>query len=221
MEILSHRNGQVKCHLRVSGRGAHSAGVGCKNGINAITQLASVIGRIAALTDHDKFITANVGIIRGGQSTNRVPDLAEAWFEVRFQDSEHYRAIKTFLVGLNGPGEIAAVSDGVRSEVTLTIEEEIAPWLPSEDSLRLAEYWTGAAAKCGHDLTVSRRGGLSDANFLGSHLPMLDGMGPRGGNAHGIARTDKGPQITEFVDLSSFVPKALVNTMALIDLARK
>lgn len=221
MEILSHRNGQVKCHLSVRGRGAHSAGVGCKNGINAITQLASIIGRISALTDHDKFITANVGIIRGGQSTNRVPDLAEAWFEVRFQDSAHYDAIKEFLLRLNGPGEIAAVSDGVRSEVTLTIEEEIAPWLPTEESLRLAGYWTQAAAQCGHTLTVSRRGGLSDANFLGSHLPMLDGLGPRGGNAHGIARTAEGSRITEFVDLGSFVPKALVNTLALMDLAGK
>ena len=41
MEILSHRNGQVKCHLRVSGRGAHSAGVGCKNASLKVARVSS------------------------------------------------------------------------------------------------------------------------------------------------------------------------------------
>jgi len=60
------------------------------------------------------------------------------------------------------------------------------------------------------------RGGLSDADHL-SHLgATLDGLGPFGGNAHCSERTADGSKLPEYVDPGSFVPKAVMNALALL-----
>ena len=63
------------------------------------------------------------------------------------------------------------------------------------------------------------RGGLSDANHL-SHLgPTLDGLGPFGGNAHCSERSDDGSKLPEFVEPESLVAKAVMNALALMEMA--
>jgi glutamate carboxypeptidase len=59
------------------------------------------------------------------------------------------------------------------------------------------------------------RGGLSDANYLCHLGPTLDGLGPSGANAHCSERSSDGRKVPEYVDLSSFVPKATLNLLAI------
>ena len=60
------------------------------------------------------------------------------------------------------------------------------------------------------------RGGLSSANHLSLLGPTLDGLGPFGGNAHCSERTADGSKLPEYVDPASFVPKAVMNALALL-----
>src|ERR1043165_2028152 len=55
------------------------------------------------------------------------------------------------------------------------------------------------------------RGGLSDGNLICHEIPTLDGLDPRGDNAHCSEQTADGSKEQEFVELSSFVPKAALN----------
>lgn len=216
-EILSERPGWARFHVQVKGRGAHS-GNGHREGINAILQLALLIEPISALTDYDRALTVNVGIIRGGASTNRVPDLAEAWIEVRFADANAYADAKRSLLALGGSGSVRALSDGKGCEVTVEVIEETFPWASNSSTADLAQLWTEAARDSQLQFSVGKRGGLSDANFFWEHTPTLDGLGPRGGNYHTIEHIGSEARITEFVDLDSLVPKAQINTRALVRL---
>jgi glutamate carboxypeptidase len=71
-------------------------------------------------------------------------------------------------------------------------------------------------------LTVlsEERGGLSDGNFICHALPTLDGMGPNGDNAHCSEQSDDGTKEQEFVDVASILPKATLNTLAILKLVK-
>ena len=84
---------------------------------------------------------------------------------------------------------------------------------------RLAALWQETAARIGMNLITEERGGLSDGNLLWDAAPTLDGLGPWGDNDHCSERSADGSKLPEFVEISSFVPKAVLNTLALVRLA--
>jgi glutamate carboxypeptidase len=86
---------------------------------------------------------------------------------------------------------------------------------------RLLDAYTRAAGRLGARIEPERRGGLSDGNFLAPHLPTLDGLGPAGGNAHASEWSDDpaSPKRPEYLEPASLLPKALLNTLAVAELA--
>ena len=60
-----------------------------------------------------------------------------------------------------------------------------------------------------------KRGGLSDANYLCGIGPTLDGLGPAGANAHCSEHATDGSKVPEYVEITSFVPKAMLNLTAI------
>jgi glutamate carboxypeptidase len=66
---------------------------------------------------------------------------------------------------------------------------------------------------------LQERGGLSDGNYLWHFVPTIDGLGPWGDNDHCSERTPDGAKLPEYVDVTSFVPKAALNTLAITRLA--
>ena len=62
------------------------------------------------------------------------------------------------------------------------------------------------------------RGGLSDGNFLWEVLPTIDGLGPAGDNDHCSERSADGSKLPEYCEVSSFVPKAALNAVAILRL---
>jgi glutamate carboxypeptidase len=67
-------------------------------------------------------------------------------------------------------------------------------------------------------IAFEERGGVSDGNFLWDAVPTLDGLGPYGDNDHCSERSADGSKLPEFVEVSSFVPKALLNFGAICQL---
>jgi glutamate carboxypeptidase len=49
-------------------------------------------------------------------------------------------------------------------------------------------------------------------------VPTIDGLGPAGGNAHCSERSLDGSKDQEYVRISSFVPKASLNSLAILKL---
>lgn len=84
--------------------------------------------------------------------------------------------------------------------------------------MKLFGHWEEAARELGMKATATKRGGLSDANYLADLGPTLDGLGPSGANAHCSERSAADGKVPEFVEPDTFVPKAAMNVGALLRL---
>ena len=216
-KVVVTRKGMAVYKVVVEGRAAH-AGTSHEQGANAIVQLAHTITKIGAMTDYDRHLTYNVGTITGGTVTNRVPHQAEARLEMRTFDPEVYEAGVAQMLALNGTSEVASPADGLPCQVTVTVERKTQPWPRNENTDRLYNIWSETAAELGYQTIPEYRGGLSDGNHFWHVIPSTDGMGPSGKNAHCSEQSADGSKEQEYVSVSSFVPKATLNTLAILKL---
>lgn len=212
------RKGRGTWRATVTGRGSH-AGAKHRHGANAAVQLALTIQRIAALTNYSRDLTFNVGTLSGGTVLNRVPHEAVAEGEFRAFTPETYAQGKAALLALNGPGEVRSIADRYACEVKVEILTESRPWPRNANTDRLAAIWCKAGEVLGIPVNVEQRGGLSDGNQIWDAVPTLDGLGPWGDNDHCSERSADGSKLPEFVEISGFVPKAVLNTVAILKLA--
>lgn len=211
--VVAARKGRASYRVAVDGRAAHAGG-GHAQGANAIVQLGKTVGRLAALTDYARGVTVNVGTIAGGTVDNRVPHEATATLEMRAFDAAAFAETDAAILALGGEGSLRS-ADGHPCRVTITREDECAPWPPNAESDGLYETWRAAGAELGFAVQCQERGGLSDGNVLWARFPTLDGLGPRGGHAHCSEQAADGSKTQEWVDAASFVPKALINARAI------
>jgi len=218
--LVVARKGRAEFRVAAEGRGAH-AGSCHADGANAILELAHLIPALEKLTDPKRELTANVGLIRGGEALNRVPHAAEALGELRAFAPEILAEAENALRALSGPGRIAAAGDGFRCRVETEITGRTPAWPENAGSQSLFEIYARAAKQMGSRAIAERRGGLSDGNLLAPHLPTLDGLGPAGGNAHASEWSDEpaAPKRPEYLNPSSLLPKALLNCLAVAELA--
>ncbi|MEO6908676.1 MAG: M20/M25/M40 family metallo-hydrolase [Abditibacteriaceae bacterium] len=211
--LVNSRKGRGAFEVHIMGRNAH-AGASYREGANAIHQLAIVVDHLQSLTDLDHETTVNVGKIAGGSVTNTVPAEASAALEMRSFDEAHFRKTKEAILAMNGTGEIKSANGNHACTIKIRQLSENLPWPQNPATMNLLKTWQQAAASCGYQLTSTASGGLSDGNALWDIFPTVDGLGPRGGNGHCSFRSEDGSTQPEFVDLSSFVPKALINCLA-------
>jgi glutamate carboxypeptidase len=146
---------------------------------------------------------------------NRVPHEAWAEGELRAFKPEIFAQAKADLLALAGPGEVRSVEDGFACEVRAEILTESRPWPRNAGTDALMALWQNTGEEIGEKLRGEERGGLSDGNLLWDALPTIDGLGPWGDNDHCSERSADGSKLPEYVEISSFVPKAAVNTLAI------
>lgn len=205
--LVTSRKGRSTWRLAAEGKAAH-AGSQHQEGINAIDALARVLPDIAAQTCPAEEITVNIGMIQGGTVINRVPHEAAAEWECRATTPAALQKADDYFATLSG-----AAANGAK--LTAQRTGHTSPWPGGESSAALFHFWQQAATEMQRNAVSVPRGGLSDANHLWHLAPTLDGLGPCGGNAHCSERTTDGSKLPEYVDPSSFVPKAVMNTLAL------
>ena len=209
--LVSARKGRATFFIDVEGRGAH-AGSQLRNGANAIAELARLVLEIETMTDFTKAVTVNVGSIRGGTVMNRVPHEAHAEMEMRAFDPVLYAATRKRIFDLAGPGEIPGC------KIRVTLDHETVPWSPNPATDRLIDLWKRTGAALGMKVGSQERGGLSDGNVLWNYFPTVDGLGPRGEHSYCSEQSADGSKVQEYVDASSFVPKAVLNAKAILEL---
>ncbi|HSH95891.1 MAG TPA: M20/M25/M40 family metallo-hydrolase [Roseimicrobium sp.] len=208
------RKGRASFRVRVEGRASH-AGSSHASGANAIVQLARTVEQIAAITDYAAEVTVNVGTISGGTVLNRVPHEAVAEGELRAFTPEAYNCAIGRLKSLAGEGTVRSITDKHPCRISIEILTETRPWPANAGSDSLFRHWEAAGKEYGVLIGSQERGGLSDGNLIWDHVPTLDGLGPSGEFSHCSERSADGSKVPEYVDLPSFVPKALVNVNAI------
>ncbi len=215
--MVAARKGRFTWKVTVTGRGAHAGG-NLKQGANALIQLARTLQQIDVMTDFSKDLTFNVGKMWGGTVLNRVPHLAVAEGEFRAFSPAICEEAKARLLALSGPGEVRSQNDGYRCEVAVEITSESRPWPRNPGTEKLLTLWREAGARLGASVLGEQRGGLSDGNSFWDAVPTLDGLGPSGDNDHCSERSLDGSKLPEFVEISSFIPKAALNTVSILNL---
>jgi len=212
--LVVARKGRGTWRATVSGRGSHAGGKH-EYGANAIVQLGRTVQRVAALTDYARSLTVNVATISGGTVLNRVPHEACAEGEFRTFTPEVFAQAKAGLLALSGAGDVHSPADGFTCEVKVEILTESGPWPRNAGTDGLYQLWKQAADELGLTVGCEERGGLSDGNLTWDAVPTLDGLGPWGDNDHCSERSADGAKLPEFVEVSSFVPKAMLNFVAI------
>jgi len=213
------RKGMAVYHVTVEGKSAH-AGSAHEEGANAIVQLADTIGRIAALTDYQRELTFNVGRVTGGTVTNRVPHRAEAWVEMRTFSPDVFDQGMAAILAVADCPPVRSADGTFACRVCIEVIEQTPPWPRNPATELLLAVWQQAGAALGQPVAPEERGGLSDGNPLWPTLPILDGLGPVGANAHRSEHSPDGSKEQEYVLASSFVPKAVLNAAAILLLIR-
>jgi glutamate carboxypeptidase len=216
-QLVVARKGMAFYHVTVEGRAAH-AGSNHQHGANALVQLAHTITNIAELTDYERALTFNVGMVSSGSVTNRVPHQAEARGEMRTFSMEIFKDGINKLLALEEVSNISSEEDGFPCKVNIEIVQQNAPWPRNPETDQLFSLWHSTGEELGMTVLTEERGGLSDGNFLWEQIPTIDGLGPDGGFAHCSEWAPNGSKEPEYVTVSSFVPKAVLNVMAILAL---
>ena len=215
--VVVARKGRAAYHVTVEGKGAH-AGAAHHEGANAVVQLADTIQQVASMTDYERDLTFNVGVAAGGTVINRVPHYASAAVEMRAFSPAVFQEGVSRMLALSDEATVYSAADHYACRVNVKLIEQNAPWAQNEASNRLLSIWQAAGDELGQKVIPEARGGLSDGNWIWQVVPTIDGLGPLGDNSHCSEQSPRGRKEQEYVLASSFVPKALLNTTAILKL---
>ncbi len=191
--VVTGRKGGVFSIFEIEGKAAHSGG-NFQAGISAIGELAHKIVAIHALTDLERGITLNVGLVSGGQSVNTVAPSAVGQIDLRYVSSADRDEIVARL------HEIVAHSYVPGTRAKLTIKGEFLPLTQDEAAKKLFTLYQGAASASGLEVKGEFSGGCADSGFTAAQgAPTICAVGPVGGLAHS-------PE--EYLEIASLIPRA-------------
>lgn len=193
--VVVGRKGVYEYTLTVHGKNAH-AGANPERGRSAVLEMAHKIVAIAALNGLSPGTTVNVGVVHGGMRRNVVASQAVCEIDVRTltiaAQEEFDRALAKILA--------EPVVPDTRTEVT--IGHCFLPMERNDRNQGLYHVARTVAARLGYELSCTESGGGSDANHIsGIGVPVLDGLGPRGGNAHSPEEHLQIPSVVERTSL--------------------
>jgi glutamate carboxypeptidase len=217
ISLVTARKGMAVYDIHVEGKSAH-AGNSHSSGANALVQIAEIIQKISRLTDYERDLTYNVGVLKGGTVPNRVPHLATAKGEMRCFSEQVFQDGTRKLLEINQNPALESADGTFSCKFAINVIIENPPWPRNANTDRLFSLWEETAASFEMNTVHEARGGLSDGNQLWDFLPTLDGLGPSGMNAHCSERSEDGSKDQEFVTISSFPIKAAINTLAIVKL---
>lgn len=195
--LVIERAGSGQFMIECEGRAAH-VGRDFVHGISAVHALAVAIDRAMEMADVSRGLIVNVGPLEGGQATNVVPDRARAWGNVRCMTACSEPVL------LEGLRKLETNHDRLpRTRVQLVMNRPSKPLTPGVEALAMMAR--AVAQDLGQPLPFGKTGGVCDGNNLQAGgpapdgLPVIDTLGPRGGELH----TTK-----EWIDIPSLVERA-------------
>jgi glutamate carboxypeptidase len=219
LSLVTSRKGMAVYDIKVEGKSAH-AGNGHSAGANALVQMAEIIHQASNLTNLDKDLTFNIGFLKGGTVPNRVPHYAEARGEMRTFNEDIFKEGVRNLLELNSLPPLKSIDGDFSCSIDIQVILENPPWPLNKATEELFTVWNNAAKTLGMTVIPEARGGLSDGNQIWDQIPTIDGLGPSGRHAHCSERSPDGSKNQEYVTISSFIPKAILNVIAIRNLVK-
>jgi glutamate carboxypeptidase len=172
------RKGTAMYQVVVHGRASH-AGLEPEKGVNATTEIAHVVLKLAELESKEHATTVVPTVLRSGNTTNTVPDYASLDIDVRsFSQADLIRVDESIhsLKSANVDATIE-ISGGLNR-----------PPLEPTSTQFLFERAENVARKLGMGLGGASVGGASDGNFAAAAgAQVLDGLGAVGEGAHALS----------------------------------
>ncbi len=174
--VKTGRKGTGNYILKTHGIPSH-AGLEPQKGASAILEIARQIEEIHNLTDFEIGTTVAVGTLKGGTTSNVIPAEAVCSIDVRFETLDEAKRIEHELKSLKPFDK--------RVSLELLGEINRPPLERSEGVIELFEKAKKLAETFDYNLEETQVGGASDGNFVGAlGVPLLDGLGIAGDNAH-------------------------------------
>ena len=191
-DIVSARKGIADYHVEITGRAAH-AGVEPEKGRSAVVEAAHKVLALTALNGRWPSVTVNVGVIEGGTRPNVVAARCGLKVDLRAASVVEFDAAATELERIVTTASV----DGTHATL-----DRVAGHQPMERSpaiARLVGLAQQVAGELGFSVNDAATGGASDANTCAAvGLPVLDGLGPIGGDDHSP---------DEWLDVTSIGPR--------------
>jgi glutamate carboxypeptidase len=201
--LVGARKGSGTYTIVVRGRPAH-AGRDFDKGRSAILAMTELIRALPPRPRPGLII--NCGKIQGGAAVNIVPDLAIASFNVRADTADDRFWFEQLV---HGAASQLEHREGIR--VSLHGQFNSPPKPLDSRSAKLMESVLGCARELGMNLDVRPSGGTCDGNKLAAAgLPVVDSLGPVGGDLHSER---------EYVLLGSLIERAKLTALLLHKLA--
>ncbi len=204
--LVGERKGSGNFTFVIHGKSAH-AGRDFHQGRNAIHAAARLVTALDELNRTHPGVTVNVGRIDGGGPTNIVPDLGIVRSNVRVPAHTSRERVEADIARIL---ETANQTDGIKVEMTGSFTSPPRPM--DVATMRLYERLANCGKQIGLPITWHASGGVSDANKLAAAgLPVIDTLGPCGGNLHS-------PE--EFLLVDTLTQRANLVALFLMELAK-
>jgi glutamate carboxypeptidase len=185
-EVVVRRKAAGTLVVEAHGRSAHS-GSAPDRGANALLALAEVAQVIAAhhAPDGPRRLTAVPTVLTSGDAFNVVPATGRLTSDLRADAEQPFADV------------LAAIPErvgGVRLDASM-----LRVWPGMDARGAAAGVLETAGSLLGRPVLPGARGGASDASHLAASIPVtIDGLGPRGGDAHHpdeyVLRSSLGPR---------------------------
>jgi glutamate carboxypeptidase len=184
--LKMERKGRMVVRLEARGKAAHAGTP--SNGVNAIEELISQLGRLKKIRTGET--TVSIGRIDGGTEPNIVAESAWADLDIRFWKAADRERVRAYFRGLE--------ADLKGAKVRASFESVTPPMEKSKGSMELFARAGEIAAGLGLTLSAGRTGGGSDGSLASSlGLPTLDGLGPDGDGIHAEHEHVRLPSLVE------------------------
>ena len=175
-KVKTGRKGTSMYQIALHGRASH-AGLEPEKGINATTEIATIVIEVAKLANPEFGTTVVPTVMHAGTTTNTVPALATLDIDIRSFSAAELIRVDTAI------RKLAAAHPEAKLEVTGGINR---PPLETSATLELYEILEKVANEIGMEpIGHASVGGASDGNFAAAAgARVLDGLGAVGDGAH-------------------------------------
>jgi len=175
-KVKTGRKGTSMYQIALHGRASH-AGLEPEKGINATTEIATIVIEVAKLANPEFGTTVVPTVMHAGTTTNTVPALATLDIDIRSYSAAELIRVDTAIK------KLSAAHPQAKLEVTGGINR---PPLETSATLELYEILEKVASEIGMDpVGHASVGGASDGNFAAAAgARVLDGLGAVGDGAH-------------------------------------
>ena len=175
-KVKTGRKGTSMYQIALHGRASH-AGLEPEKGINATTEIATIVIEVAKLANSEFGTTVVPTVMHAGTTTNTVPALATLDIDIRSYSAAELTRVDAEIK------KLSAAHPQAKLEVTGGINR---PPLETSATLELYEILEKVASEIGMEpVGHASVGGASDGNFAAAAgARVLDGLGAVGDGAH-------------------------------------